>query len=267
MPLVHITSNDDSRLDVYRDLKRSNLTRWSGRFIAEGSKVVERLLASDFPVESVLVSERRVEQLFPAAPPDIPVLVIPQHLAEQLVGYNFHAGVLACGRRKPPPDLDSLLQQAAVPVTLVACPNDPENLGSLIRLCAAFGVAALLLGRGSADPFSRRVLRVSMGNAFQLPIAEYDDLRTELERLRSAWNVRLVATVLDRDAEPLSEFTRAERAALFFGNEAHGLVPEWIELCDRRVTIPMHGDTDSLNVAVAAGIFLHHFTQCGNAAP
>jgi tRNA G18 (ribose-2'-O)-methylase SpoU len=260
MPLVPIRSLDDPRLDIYRDLKRSNLTRWSGRFIAEGAKVVERLLASDFPVESVLVSERRVEQLFATVPVDVPVLVVPQELAEQLVGYNFHTGVLACGRRKPAPDLDVLLRDAASPVTLVACPNvdDPENLGAIIRLCRAFGVAALLLGGECADPFSRRVLRVSMGNAFRLPIVDSEDLRRDLEHLRAAWRVELTATALDQGAEELTGAGRAERIALLFGNEAHGLDREWIELCDRRITIPMHGGTDSLNVAVAAGIFLFH---------
>lgn len=81
MPVISVTSLDDPRLDVYRDLKRSNLTRWW--FIAEGAKAVERLLASDFPVESLLVSERRFEQLFPTAPEHVSPRRSPDRFAER----------------------------------------------------------------------------------------------------------------------------------------------------------------------------------------
>ena len=67
--------------------------------------------------------------------------------------------------------------------------------------------------------------------------------------------------MLDADAEPIAAAGRPRRFALAFGNEAHGLSPGQVAACDRRVTIPMGLGTDSLNVAVAAGIFLYHFTQ------
>ena len=263
MPLTPIASLDDPRLQVYRSLKTTNLTRWSGLFIAEGKRVVERLVASDYPIESVLLSVRLVEEFAPLLPPDVPALVLPQPLAEELVSYNFHAGVLACGRRKPAPDLDAVLAGTRGRLTLIACPHttDPDNLGTLIRLATAFGAAALLLGKGCADPYSRRTLRVSMGNAFQLPIIEDDELETTLVRLRNISGLEVVATVLGDDAEPLAAVTPSARTVLLFGNEADGLDRRWIDLTDRRVTIPMRPGTDSLNVAVAAGIFLYHFCR------
>ena len=83
----------------------------------------------------------------------------------------------------------------------------------------------------------------------------------DLKRLRDEWGVELAATVLDDAAEPLSHAGRAGRFGLLFGNEAQGLDGEHVAVCQRRVTIPMKLGTDSLNVAVAAGIFLYHFTQ------
>jgi tRNA G18 (ribose-2'-O)-methylase SpoU len=239
MPRLPIDSLHDPRIEPFRHVARTNLTRWSGRFIAEGKRVVRRLVESGFAVESVLVSDRREAEVAPWLPAGVPLYVVPHRLAQELVGFNFHTGVLACGLRKPSPDLAEILQTAASPLTLVACPNvdDPENLGTIIRSAAAFGVAGLLLGRGCADPFSRRVLRVSMGNAFRLPIVESDDLRRDLERLRTEWSVELAATVLDDDAEPLDTARRTERLCLLFGHEAHGLGREWTELCDRRLTV------------------------------
>lgn len=260
MPFIHLTSLDDPRLETFRYLKDTNRTRWTGRFIAEGDKLVRRLLASDFPIESVLLSERFVPQWQALLPPDLPALVVPDELIEPLVGFNFHRGILACGRRKPPVSLAELLPPDKV-VTLVVCPEvqDPENLGSILRLAAAFDVEGVLVGQGSADPFSRRVLRVSMGAALRVPVVESHDITADLRRLAGPLAVELVATVLDPTAEPLARAARSKRLALLLGSEGHGLRPEWIAACARQITIPMPGEVDSLNVAVAAGILLYHF--------
>ena len=103
--------------------------------------------------------------------------------------------------------------------------------------------------------------RVSMGTVFTLPLLQSDDLLRDLRLLREQWGVQLAATVLDPDAEPLANAKRPAKFALLLGGEAQGLEPQWVQACDRRLTIPMQRGTDSLNVAVAAGIFLYHFTR------
>lgn len=251
---------DDPRLEPYLHLKRTNLTRWSGRFIAEGEKVVERLLASRFAVESVLVSDRR-QDFLDRVPDQVKAFVLPQEECERLTGYEFHQGVLACGVRADSPKLSSILPSEGC-ATIAVAPKmtDPDNLGTLLRLSAAFGVCAVILGPGSADPLSRRTLRVSMGAALAVPVVEATGLFAMLRDLKAA-RVELVATVLDPRAEPLLTATRPERIAVLFGNEAHGLSREEIAACDRAVTIPMAAAADSLNVSAAAAIFLYHFTR------
>jgi tRNA G18 (ribose-2'-O)-methylase SpoU len=287
MPLIPIQTLDDPRLAVFRDVKATRHPRWAGRFIAEGARLVKRLLSSDFVVESLMLTEGRVAEFSSWLRPEIPTFVMPQALAAELVGYNFHCGAMACALRKPSPSLDDIMARGRERVTFVVCPdvNDPENIGTLIRLAAAFGIDAMLLGPACADPFSRRVLRVSMGNALTLPIVCSRNLNADLRRLKSEWHVQLAATVVENSdptddefvartptsgrpdvgvrttmkVEPLDQADRPARLALLFGNEANGLGPEWLDLCDRRLTIPMQG-ADSLNVAIAAGIFLFHFT-------
>ena len=263
MPTEVIESLDDPRLDPYRNLKSTNRTRWSNQFIAEGMLVVERLLASDFDVVSVVVSRKMEPGVVPRVPTRCPLYLLEHALAEQLVGYTFHTGVLACGVRKAGPTLETLLGRGTDSALLAVCPNvnDPENIGAIIRLCAGFGLSGLVLGPGCADPFSRRVLRVSMGTAFSMPIVEARDLRSDLVRLRDEFGVELAAAVLDPGAEPLESARRSARMAVLFGNEKHGLDPQWIDLCQRKLTIPMAPRADSLNVAVAAGIFFHHFQR------
>jgi TrmH family RNA methyltransferase len=97
-----------------------------------------------------------------------------------------------------------------------------------------------------------------MGTAFSVPIVETSALEADLLRLGNTFGFELFATVLDSSAEPLESVTFTSRTGLLFGNEKHGLDPKWIGLCNRMITIPMAAGADSLNVAVAAGIFFHY---------
>lgn len=263
MPQIPFDNLDDPRLTPYCNLKAANMKRHRELFVAEGTKLVERLLASDYETDSVLLNEKRVPEWAPRIPAHIPVYVVPEELGKELVGFSFHVGVVAVGRRKPNPSLDDILPCDAATSTIVVLPwcDNPENLGAIIRICRGFGVDALLLGNGCCDPFSRRVLRVSMGTAFKLPIIESRDLAADLQRLRDEWQFEFAATILDPLASPLHTATRSPRFGVLFGNEHAGLAEEWIGRCLQRLTIPMSGETDSLNVAIAAGIFLHHFTR------
>lgn len=262
--MIHtLDSLDDPRLDPYRGLKERELARTGRRFIAEGPHLVRRLLDSDFPAESVLLSDRRAEEFAARVSVDIPVYILPDPLIHQVIGYRFHSGVIACGRRKPPVPLAGLIPPAPAPVMVVVCPEiaNTENLGTLIRTSAAFGATAMILGPRSCDPFFRQSIRVSMGTVFRLPIHQSADLGFDLNQLRRRHEVRLFAAVLDENAAPLSAFKPPGRSALLFGNEAQGLDIQWIKQCDRSLTIPMGLGTDSLNVSVAAAIFLYHFTR------
>jgi tRNA G18 (ribose-2'-O)-methylase SpoU len=100
-----------------------------------------------------------------------------------------------------------------------------------------------------------------MGANLKVPLVESRDLESDLLSLRHDFDVRLVATVLDEGARPLSAAERPERTALLLGSEGFGLEPQWVELCDHCVTIPMSRGVDSLNVSIAAGICLHYFTR------
>jgi tRNA G18 (ribose-2'-O)-methylase SpoU len=258
MSRIPVHNIQDHRLAPYRELSQRNLTRFSGLFIAEGDKVVERLISSRYPVASLLAEPAYADRYAPLLPAETPLYVAERATLEATIGFNFHRGVLACGRRIPGPTVTEI--PTAEPVsTILVSPGiqDPTNLGSIIRSAAAFGCSAVVLGSHCADPFSRRVLRVSMGTALHLPIVESPHLAADLRRLSGA-GYELVATVLDPSAQPLATFCPPARLALLLGGEGHGLAGEWLELCSRQVTIPMQLGIDSLNVAVAAAVLLYH---------
>jgi len=256
-----ISSAADPRIWPFLALKDRELAREGGRFIAEGEHVMRRLRESDYQTESVLLSERRADELAGLVPADVPIYVATTAVLNAIVGYKFHSGVLACGLRGRRRTLDEILPTTPTRLRIVICEdlNNAENLGGIVRIAAGFGADALVLGERCVDPFFRQCIRVSMGTLFSLPLVQSENLLTDLMKLREIWKVELAATVLDANGEPLSVAKASERMGLLFGGEAQGLTPEAIALCDRRITIPMKLGTDSLNVAVAAGIFLYHF--------
>jgi len=255
-----IESLDDPRLAVYRNLKTLNTARDHKLFIAEGPTVVERVLRSRFEVRSVLISDHKFASFQERLPHDVPVYRLRADLADTLVGFHFHCGVMACVVRKRAPSVESWLP-ATGPALILAGDRivDPENVGALIRIASAFGCVGVVFGKGSADAFSRRVLRVSMGNVLFLPVVETEDLPTYLKTLTADYGCQVCPTVLDANATPLSEFRFPERTVLLMGNEYDGVSAGARADAFRPLTIPMLNGTDSLNVAVSSGIFLHHY--------
>ena len=134
---------------------------------------------------------------------------------------------------------------------------------SILRNCAAFGVDLVVVSQDSADPFSRRVLRVSMGTLLKLEIHQSAQLEHDLRQLHGQFAIHVAASVVDAHAPPLNEAPRPRRLGLVLGNERTGLSPSVLACSQSRWTIPMHLHADSLNVAVASGIFLYHFCERG----
>ncbi|RMF42767.1 MAG: RNA methyltransferase [Planctomycetota bacterium] len=260
-----IDSIDDPRLAPYRDMRHKNWIERSGWFIAEGPLLVERLLHSGYRCHSVLLDRKYYDRFRPLIGPDVPVLLCDHALIESLVGFNFHRGVLACGIRPPLPTTEQAF--ASMPCspadTLVALYGiqDPENVGGILRSCAAMGAGHVLIGRGCADPLSRRALRVSMGNALKLNLMRSLDLALDLIWLHETLGVTTYAATLTPRARPLESVGRDGPVCLVLGNERHGLPASIEDACRESVCIAMADGVDSLNVCVAAGILMHYFCR------
>jgi tRNA G18 (ribose-2'-O)-methylase SpoU len=263
MPLELITDLDDPRIAVYRSLKTTNQTRGLEQFVVEGQKLLERLLASRFPVVSVLATDRHAARLEEMLPPTIPLYVVPFERIHGIVGFPFHRGVLACGRRVAWPSWEVTLGSKEGLLDVIVCPrlSNPENLGAIARIGDVFGVDAILAGPSCPDPLSRRVLRVSMGSVLRLPVLVLPALADVADRLRREFDVEFWAAVAEPSAPSFEAIPRPRRLALVLGDEDAGVEPDWLARCRRSVTIPMRPGATSLNVAVAAGILLYHLSR------
>jgi tRNA G18 (ribose-2'-O)-methylase SpoU len=261
--LVRIDSLDDPRLAAYRNLRDRTL-RGERMFVAEGSLLVERLLASRFEIESLLATELWAAEFAPRVPADVPVYVAAESLLQAIIGFHLHRGVLAAGHRRPELSLEEMLGPPGDrPLATIVCPRitKPENMGLVFRVAAGLGVDGLLLGPQCCDPFSRRCLRVSMGASLRALYRKSADLPADLDALRDRWGVEILAAVLDERAVPLANVRWPRRAAVMLGNEFDGLDEQWLSYCSQRATIPMAPETDSLNLGVATGIFVYEMMR------
>jgi tRNA G18 (ribose-2'-O)-methylase SpoU len=259
-----IDNLDDPRLDAYRDIRSRNWTYVSKRFIAEGPLLTERLLDSDYETESVLLDRKYADQYLTTIPDSVEVLLLDHDQIEQILGFNFHRGVLACGVRTKQLELRSDFGLPAAPrETLVAAigVQDPENLGSILRCCAGFGISRVIIGPGTGDPLARRVLRVSMGTALRLQLLHSKNIVEDLGWLRESFGIKSYATSLRDNSLPLEGIQRSGPALILVGNERYGLPEEVLQVADHCVRIDMQLGTDSLNVSMASGIVMHYFCR------
>ena len=261
MRLSAVDSLDLPGLAPYRSLRQALGHVRAGIFVAEGGTVVRRLLESDLAVDSALLTPEWWERLRPqleARGDEVEVFTTSIPQVEQIVGFHYHQGVMAVGRIRPPESLDRALSAAPRPRLVVALDGltSAENVGVVVRNCAAFAVTALLVGEHTASPWLRRAVRNSMGTIFRLPNQSVTNLAKALGGLRKRHGFRVyAASPSGSRAIAGAEFSRD--ACLVFGHEGHGVSDQVMAACDEAVAIPMPPGVDSLNVASATAVFLY----------
>ncbi|QEF97047.1 tRNA (guanosine(18)-2'-O)-methyltransferase [Stieleria maiorica] len=264
---VTIDSIDDPRLADFRNLRRRPTGRVfdSSHFVVEGQLITQRLIASDYPLRSVVVEDGRDLSVLGGLGGRMPVYVLSRDQMRQLSGFDFHRGFLASADRQPPGAISDFHDD---PVSLALVQTtDMENLGSMVRTAAALGIRQVLIDPRSVDPFSRRAMRVSMGAVLGMRWLAMNQPADDLRTLASRGVVSLAST-LASDAVSIDQVARnADPMVLVMGNEAQGLPTEVQQAATRRVTIPMATASgcgqlvDSLNVSVAAAILLYELTR------
>ncbi len=256
-----ITTLDLPELAPYRTMKYQLEHRQQRIFVAEGEKVVRRLLESPFRVHSVMLPEKWLpdyETLLRARGEDIPVFVAEKAVLEKLVGFSMYQGVMAVGQVPEPTQLDQILAQSPRPWLFLAADglSNAQNIGGLVRSSAALGAHALIIGETSASAYLRRAVRGSMGAIFKLPILETDNLARLLGELRQR-GIRSFAAHPHADNHLLSQADLKGDCCLVLGSEGEGIAPGVLAACDDAVSVPMRLEVDSLNVGNAASVFLY----------
>jgi RNA methyltransferase, TrmH family len=246
--LKYIQSDKNPQVKQWKKLLTRKEREKSGLFLVEGFHLVEEAISKKEDVEEIILSEKT------ELPPgldygSIPVTVVTDEISRQLADTETTQGVFAVCRQS------KQMLTKGKSYLLIDSVQDPGNLGTMIRTADAAGMDAVIVGKGSVDMYNPKVLRSAQGSHFHLPVlsgdisAWIDDLQAE--------NIPVYGTALENGIV-YTEASKSEAFALLVGNEGSGVNKELLAKTTQNLYIPIFGQSESLNVAVAAGILLYY---------
>lgn len=264
MDFVNIQSASNPLLKRVRSLNSRSGRNKTGLFLAEGESVLEEALNTpDLQVVELIVAFKygdgdkdKLTRMLENSRAQLlcdKVVIVEDRLFDELSTTESPTGLLAVLKTKEY-ELESVLSKKNCLLTLAHEVNDPGNLGTMFRTSRAFGADAMLLSKGSVDPYNPKVVRAAAGALFSLPFISGVDGHWLLEEAR---NRKIKTLALDADGrQSIQETDLTGPVILVMGNEARGLPESMVEGSQARVKIPMEPSTESLNLSIAHAITL-----------
>lgn len=249
-------SRDNKHVKDALKLKQKKFREEEGKFIAEGIRFVEEAIKEGL-VQYVLYSDKLYstkgnERILDS---EVSKYEVSADIMKELCDTENPQGVAAVVS-KPEWDVDKITNNFIVIADGV---QDPGNLGTIIRTSDAAGAGAVAVVKGTVDVYNSKTLRSTMGSIFHVPILFYDDFE-ELANLLKGKGYKIYSTSLDAEGYIYDcDFT--ENTAIVIGNEANGIPEEHLKLSTHLIKIPMPGNSESLNAAVAGAITIYEVVR------
>ena len=257
--MILIDDANDARLACFRRNERGLTNRrqrrndeGDGLFMAEGDLVVDRALAAGCTAVVALVDVAKPPPVTWRLPEAVPIYAGGDEVRAMVTQLGTPQGIVALFARPARTTAEQLARQATRLIVVEAVDN-PINVGSIVRNAVALGWDGMIFDSTSADPLSRRSLRVSMGQAIAFPAARVTNVPDQLQRL-TAQGFTICALTPSADAVDIGTIAVSERMAIVIGAERAGLTAESLAASTTSVRIPMAPGIDSLNAAAATAI-------------
>lgn len=225
-----------------------------GEYLVEGFHLVEEALKKQDQIIQIIVRDGvDLPLLWPLD--DFEIVQVPEVVAKEIAETEKSQGVFAHCKVENYTEIETASWRK---VLLIDAVQDPGNVGTMIRTADAAGMDAVILGKGSADAYNPKTVRSAQGSLFHIPVVR-GDLNEWIENLQED-NVPVYGTSLD-DAISYREVQPTDSFAIMVGNEGAGISPQLLAKTDKNIIIPILGQAESLNVAVAAGILMYAFVK------
>ena len=253
-----ITSLQNPRIKALVRMRKRRERDQTKRFLIEGYRELRRAVDRQVTIETLFVCEElflgtnEPRLIAEAAANGAEVVEVSAEPFSKISYRDRPEGLLAIAEQFDT-DLESIATKADPLVLVVESIEKPGNLGTMLRTADAAGVDAVIVADPTTDPFNPNVVRASLGCLFTVPLAVSSTERA-LEWLNAS-QIRTVATTPDTSTLHW-EADLVGSVAIIVGSEQYGLSREWLDGADARVRIPMGGEADSLNAAMAAGVVL-----------
>ncbi|MYL39021.1 TrmH family RNA methyltransferase [Halobacillus litoralis] len=240
-----LTSLQNAKVKNWKKLHKRKYRNQTGTFLVEGFHLVEEVMKSGWTVKELIVREETEVTL----PDDIPYTIVSRDVFAAVAETETPQGIAAVVAKE-----DYTFTPGSLTLMLDAV-QDPGNIGTLIRTADAAGFDQVIVGTGSVDIFNDKVIRASQGSLFHLPVLT-GDLTDYVGGLKDQ-GVEIWASTLE-NAASYKDLPIPEKAALVVGNEGSGISEELVEAADQQVYIPIYGQAESLNAAIAGAVLMYH---------
>lgn len=250
--MKYIESNQNSLVKYWKKLATTRKERdKSGEFLVEGFHLVEEALKHTEVLHLIIREGVAIPVSWNLD--DVFLIEVSEAIAKELSETEHSQGIFAQCKQK---EVDEAAQAGWTRLLLIDAVQDPGNIGTMIRTADAAGIDAVILGKGSADPYNPKTVRSTQGSIFHIPVVR-GDLHDWVADLKER-NVPVYGTALENSVV-YNEVEKEHDFALIMGNEGSGIAASLLAQTDANVIIPIKGAAESLNVAVATGIVLYHF--------
>jgi len=239
-----INSRQNKRLKAIIALKRPKGRKSQKKLLLEGFRALETVIKAGWSPLELFCTEKTLDLAQKLASDEI-ITVVTASVMEKLSSAQTASGLVGVFKFPKIPKTEKL--SSGLVLSEIA---DPGNMGTLIRSSIALGFSSIVIV-GGADPWSHKVLQATAGT-----IAHANIFQWSWEKLLKNKNDKeLIALIPNGGDKPDS--IKKNKSLLVVGNEAHGIRKEWINDCNKKVTIPMTKTAESLNAAVAGSITLY----------
>lgn len=251
---MFIESKENILFKNTKKLKERKNRNKNSQYIIEGFRLVQEAFKANVDIDYLIItkdgSEKIDQFLFNYINENIKIYEISDKLFKELISTENPQGILAVINM-------NIMPAQADGSFYLLCDKlqDPGNLGTIIRTAHAAGVQGIILTKGTVDIYNEKTIRSTMGSIFYIPIY-YDDENLSLVKDLKNRGFNLVVTSLDTEKNFFQADLRG-KVLLTVGNEGNGVSKEILDIADTKVKIPMPGNAESLNVAIAASVIIY----------
>ena len=247
----NITNVNDSDITEFISLKQSVLD--SDYVVVESRNVFKKLFKTDIKIHKLFTTEKNLDFINEHCKDiNFPIYTASDGLMKKIVGHKIHQGMMAVIDKPSYIEFEEITGNIIVLNGLTS----PENVGSIVRSCAAFGAVTIVIDEKTCSPFLRRCIRVSTGNVFNIKVYKSSDLKNDL--LALAHNgYSIISTANTQNAISLNKYKFPESSAIIIGSEGHGIEEEILKISDAILKIDINEDVTSLNASITAAIILY----------
>jgi TrmH family RNA methyltransferase len=253
-----ISSKDNEKIKSLKKLKELKYRKEEKAYLIEGIKIVLEAIEEKQKIDTIIIcdellennkSNMRKEELENALNNnDVKVLKVTPNVFKEISDVVNPQGIAAKVIKQEAKEIETDYYLALDDI------QDPGNLGTIIRTADSANIKNIILSKNSADPYSSKVLRSTMGAIFRINIIEVENLKDYLVQKQKE-NFKVVVTSLDTN-DTIYDIDYKNKIVVI-GNEANGVEKDIIDIADNKVIIPMTGKTESLNASIAAGIIIY----------